>query len=486
MTGRLDPSGDLVAGIDVATANVRVQVHDPAGSVLAQASRPLPAPVRSAGGRSEQDATSWWPAVRDCLAECCAVLGPRSTAITSVAIAATSGTVVPVDGGGTPTGPALMYDDRRAERQAQLAVSAGAARWQRIGIVPSAGSGLARIAWLGDNLPAGTARFCHTPDLLGWMLVGHPVASDTSHTLKSGYDPVRGEWAHEVFEALDVAPGMLPDVVWPTEVLGEIGADAAAVTGLPVGCLVRAGMTDGCAGQLACGAVDLGQFVTVLGTTMVLKGVSADLVHDPTGAVYNHLHPDGNWLPGGAANVGGSALSDVDGPELVELDRAAAQRGPATTVNYPLHGTGERFPFLAASATSFVLSEPVDRVDRHRSRLEGLAFCERLALERVAELGAPAAGPVRTAGGGARSEVWCRIRASVLERPVLRMSGASTALGAALLAASGSLHPHLSAAAVAMAPRGETVEPVVPEVRPLQEGYQRFVAELRNRGWLPA
>ena len=52
-------TGDLVVGVDVATANVRVQVHDAAGEPLAHASRPLPGPVRSPDGRSEQDATSW-------------------------------------------------------------------------------------------------------------------------------------------------------------------------------------------------------------------------------------------------------------------------------------------------------------------------------------------------------------------------------------------------------------------------------------------
>ncbi|MBE9375173.1 carbohydrate kinase [Saccharopolyspora sp. HNM0983] len=476
--------GELVAGVDVATANVRVQVHDPFGTVVAAAARPLPAVQRSADGRAEQDAAAWWPAVRDCLAECCAALGSRSGSITSLAISATSGTVVPVDAAGAPTGPALMYDDRRAVHQARLARETGAERWRRTGIVPSAGSGLARIGWLAENLPPETARFCHTPDLLGRMLVDHPVAVDTSHALKSGYDAVRGEWAHEVFDALGVPSAMLPVVVRPTEVLGEVGADASAVTGLPVGCAVRAGMTDGCAGQLACGAVDLGQFVTVLGTTLVLKGVSAELVHDPTGAVYSHLHPDGSWLPGGAANVGGAALSDVDPGELAALDRAAAQRGPSTAVQYPLRGTGERFPFQAASATSFLLSEPVDRVDEHRSRLEGIAFSERLALQRLADLGAPATGPIRTAGGGARSQEWCRIRASVLERPVLRVPGAGTAVGAALLAATGSLYPDLSSAAAAMVRPGAEVEPVAADIPPLRDNYLQFVAELRARGWL--
>ncbi|WP_187764726.1 FGGY-family carbohydrate kinase [Saccharopolyspora spinosa] len=477
---------ELVVGVDVATANVRVQVHDPAGAVVASASRPLPQPVRSPSGRSEQDATTWWPAVRDCLAECTTALGAHRTEIRLLSISATSGTVVPVDGDGHPLTAALMYDDRRAEAEARIAAEAGADRWRRTGITPSAGSGLARIGWLARHLPDGTALVCHTPDLIAWKLVGHPVATDSSHALKSGYDAVAGEWAIEVFEALSVPDLLLPEVVRPTTVLGAVDARGAAQTGLPAGCEVRAGMTDGCAGQLACGAVDVGQFVTVLGTTLVLKGVAEELVHDPAGAVYSHLHPDGMWLPGGAANIGGSALSDVDTAELPGLDTAATERGPASVVNYPLRGEGERFPFLAAHATRFVLGAPEDRIDEYRSRLEGVAFCERLALERLAQLGAPSEGAVRTAGGGARSIAWCRIRASVLDAPVLRVRGAGTALGAALLAASGSVYPDLSTAAAAMVPGGELVEPVPAEVSQLDDSYRRFLDELRTRGWISA
>ncbi|MDI2032184.1 FGGY-family carbohydrate kinase [Saccharopolyspora sp. TS4A08] len=442
-------TGDLVAGVDVATAAVRVQVHDPSGALLAQASRALPAPVRSPGGRSEQDARAWWPAARDCLAECTAVLGARSSGITALAISATSGTVVAVDGRGEPVGPALMYDDRRA-----------------------------RVAWLAEHLPAGAEQICHTPEVIAHALVGHPVATDSSHALKSGYDPVAGEWAAE-------SPAeLLPRVVRPTAVLGQVSREAAAVTGLPVGCEVRAGMTDGCAGQLATGAVDPGKFVTVLGTTLVLKGVSEKLVHDPAGVVYSHLHPEGRWLPGGAANIGGSALSDVDPGELPELDAAALARGPASVLHYPLRGRGERFPFAAPDAEAFLIGTPQDRVDEHRSRLEGIAFCERLALERLATLGAVVEGPVRTAGGGARSAAWCRIRASVLDRPVLRVRGAGTALGAALLAATGSIHPDLSTAAAEMVPPGDLVEPDPAEVTCLDDAHHRFAAELRARDWL--
>ncbi|GAA2338935.1 FGGY-family carbohydrate kinase [Saccharopolyspora halophila] len=473
-------TSELVAGVDIATANARVQIHDPAGNLLAAASRSLPAPERS-GARSEQDARSWWPAVRDCLAECTAGLGSRSAEITALAVAATSGTVVAVDRSGRPLGPALMYDDRRAEHEARIARRAGESRWRRSGITPSAGSGLTRIAHLAHAHPE-TERVCHTPEVIGRELVGHPVPADTSHALKSGYDVVAEEWASEVFVALEVPERLLPAVVRPTTPLGRVSAEAAASTGLPRGCEVRAGMTDGCAGQLAAGAVDVGRFVTVLGTTMVLKGVARELVHDPAGAVYSHLHPEGGWLPGGAAGVGGAALADAAVDELPELDAAAAARGPADIVDYPLRGRGERFPFLAPSAEAFRLGTPVDRVEEHRARLEGVAFCERLALERLDELGATAVGPIRTAGGGARSAVWCGIRASVLGRPVLRVREAGTALGAALLAAAGTVHPDLSTAARSMVPAAESVEPA-PDER-LEINYQRFRSELRDRGWI--
>lgn len=470
----------LVAGVDIATANARVQIHDSTGTLLASASRPLPGPERS-GACSEQDARSWWPAVRDCLAECTADLGSRSAEITALAIAATSGTVVAVGRSGRPLGPALMYDDRRAGTEAGVAQQVAESRRRRSGSTLSAGSGTARIGWLARAYPAAE-RVCHTPEVIARELVGHPVPADTSHALKSGYDVVAGEWAHEVLAALDVPERLLPPVVRPTTSLGQVSAEAAAATGVPRGCEVRAGMTDGCAGQLACGAVDLGQFVTVLGTTMVLKGVAEEPVHDPAGAVYNHLRPEGGWLPGGAANVGGSALADVAADELPELDSAAVARGPADVVDYPLRGRGERFPFLAPEAEAFRLGTPVDRVEGHRARLEGIAFCERLALERLEELGAAAVGPIRTAGGGARSADWCGIRASVLGRPVLRAPAAGTALGAALLAAAGTVHPDLSTAARSMVSVCEGVEPV-PDER-LEINYQRFRGELRDRGWI--
>jgi sugar (pentulose or hexulose) kinase len=498
----------VVAGVDVATAAVRVLCTDAHGRVRAEGGAPLPQPVRGPGGRSEQDAAAWWPATAEALRQATARLPAHGREVVAVAIAATSGTLVPVDADCLPLGPALMYDDRRAADFNALAQDLGATRWRSLGLTVGPTAALGRLVWCVRTHP--DARYVlHTPEVLGRWLTGGPVAADWSHTLKTGYDPLAGGWAAEVFEALGVPGRVLPRVQAPGTQAGTVSAAASAETGLPVGCRVRLGMTDGCAGQLATGAVQPGEFVGVLGTTYVLKGVARDLVTDPAGALYSHRHPDGWWLPGGASNTGGEALTaaPAGGPAasggagsgvrgaaasgsgsggFAALDAAAEARGPASHVCYPLRREGERFPFVAPGARGFLTGEPEDAADRHRGMLEGVAFVERLALDRVVALGAEVTGPLHAAGGGSRSALWNRVRATVLGRPLRVADHAETAFGAALLAASGTLHPDLTSSARAMTGPGRLVEPVEAERAALEESYCRFREQLALRGWLPA
>ncbi|HWC10710.1 MAG TPA: FGGY family carbohydrate kinase, partial [Acidimicrobiales bacterium] len=109
--GALSPDAldELVAGVDVATAEVRVVCADGAGAVVAEGRARLPAPERPRPGWSEQEPAAWWPAVASALRDATDALGPRARALVAVAVSATSGTVVVVDDEGSPIGPALLY-----------------------------------------------------------------------------------------------------------------------------------------------------------------------------------------------------------------------------------------------------------------------------------------------------------------------------------------------------------------------------------------
>ncbi|HEX2193328.1 MAG TPA: FGGY family carbohydrate kinase [Acidimicrobiales bacterium] len=481
-------SEELVVGIDVATAEVRVICTDGTGRLLAEGRAPLPEPERPRPGWSEQDAAAWWPATTAALREATDALGPRARAIFAVAVAATSGTVVILDDDGSPLAPALLYDDQRAAAQAESAAEAGAERWAALGFRPGASSGLAKWGWLlgRPEISDRAGAVAHASDLVVAGLTGdRRPPTDWSHALKSGYDPARHEWAAEALTAVGVPSSLLPQVRPPSSSAGSVSREAAEATGLPAGCDVRLGMTDGCAGQVAAGADRPHRFVTVVGTTMVVKGATEELVVDPSGAVYCHRHPGGWWLPGGASNTGGAAVADAFGNrDLAELDRRAQAHGPSASVGYPLRGTGERFPFVVSDAEGFWLEEPDGEIERYRAVLEGVAFLERLAYAHLDHLGARPDNPVRSAGQGGRSRVWAAIRATVLDRPVAVAERADTATGAAVLAAAGTLHADLPAAVSAMVEAGEEVAPVDAEREPLDGSYRRFVDALAERGWI--
>jgi sugar (pentulose or hexulose) kinase len=339
------------------------------------------------------------------------------------------------------------------------------------------------MAWLAASTPV--SRFASPADLVVGKLIGDRAPTDWSHALKSGYDPLRGEWALEAMSALDIDPRLLPEVRRPTEPAGTVCPVAAQSTGLPTGCQVRLGMTDSCASQLAAGAGSPGKFVSVLGSTLVIKGASRELFVDPTGAVYSHRHPDGWWLPGGASSTGGRCLSErFSGRDLRHLDAEAAAFGPAGIVAYPLAGRGERFPFVAPDAEGFALGEPESEIESYRAILEGVVFVERLGYERLSSLGMRIEAPIASTGRGSSSAVWNRIRATAQGRPLLQVAGASTARGACILAAAGTLHRDLASAAAAMAATGVVVEPNPQEADALEASYRRFVDALVDRGWI--
>ena len=242
-------------------------------------------------------------------------------------------------------------------------------------------------------------------------------------------------------------------------------------------------MTDGCAAQIGAGALEVGSWNSVLGTTLVLKGVTRELIRDPAGVVYSHRSPDGNWLPGGASSTGAAVLAEqFPGSNLDALSAQAAEREPASIVAYPLVSRGERFPFLAPDAEEFLLGDPSDEIDLYAALLQGVAFIERLCFDYFDMLGAPIDGQLSLTGGAARSRYWCQLRADILNRPVRLLENAEPALGMAVLAAS--VGRRVSDVAKEMVRVRAVIEPRPYRFPRFHESYLRLVEELARRGWL--
>ncbi|MFF2525152.1 FGGY-family carbohydrate kinase [Streptomyces liangshanensis] len=484
---------DVWVGLDLGTQGVRALAVTDDGQVRGRGSAPLTG--HRDGDRHEQLPADWWAAATAALRR--TLRKVPAARVRGLAVCSTSGTVLLTDADGTPLTPALMYDDGRAAAEARHAQETSADVWRSLGIRIQPSWALAKLLWLtgagqGEAAPGGSAdparlrgaRVCHQADFVTGRLVGHRVATDSSHALKTGYDLLTRTWPTAVHDRLGLSGLDFPDVVAPGAPLGTVGREAAEATGLAEGTPVVAGMTDGCAAQLGSGAWEVGQWNSVLGTTLVLKGVTSSPLHDPAGVVYNHRSPDGNWLPGGASSVGAGVLTRTfPGADLGQLDQRAAAREPASTVAYPLVSRGERFPFLAPGAEAFVLGTPADDADHHAALLQGVALTERLCLAYVRMLGAPVEGPVTFTGGATRSAYWNQLRADVLGRPAAIPELTDPALGMAVLAAYGVRGG--GPVARGMVRIRTTLEPRRDHHDRFTEAFGTLVDELERRGWLP-
>ncbi|WP_094287545.1 FGGY-family carbohydrate kinase [Mycobacterium lehmannii] len=475
----------LWLGLDLGTQHARALVVNDDGEVFGTGRAALTS--TRCGRRHQQDPEQWWAAVA--AATRAALADVHADTVGALAVAATSGTVLLVDRAGHPRTEALMYDDARAVQEAVLVEDIGAPLWRELGYEHMQPSwALPKLLWLLNTHPHlanETVRLCHQADLITARLIGRPGPTDTSNALKSGYHLLEERWPSEVLNRLGIPPQILPAVVRPGALLGRVTAHASAVTAIPAGTPVVAGMTDGCAAQLGAGCVEIGSWNSVLGTTLVLKGVSPRLVRDPAGALYCHRGLNGTWLPGGASNSGAGVIAEwFAHADLAELTARAAQL-PIGPVAYPLIGRGERFPFRAADAETFMLGHPDTDAHVFAAVLLGVACVERLCFDRITMLGAPTDGMLTFTGGATRNEYWTQLRADLLGRTVHIPEQAEPALGMAILASTLGGRSVAEAASSMVRRRGErTPNPARADI--LRQRYADFVQALTVRGWLDA
>ena len=404
-------------GIDVGTSGVRVALVDAGGALLGIRSVPLALSDR-------RNPVCWWHAVESALAALQA--SADLSGVRGMAVDGTSGTIVLLNEAGKPMHQASLYNDPAPE--AAVRAVAAAAPGSAAG---GAASPLAKLLAMQD-VP-GTARLAHQADWVAAQL-GAPVGiSDENNALKTGYDPVRRCWPSWL-RGLGIREALLPEVVEPGTPLGTIDPALAIRFGLPADVVIAAGTTDGCASFLASGVDTVGEAVTSLGSTLTLKQLTDAPIFSPKYGVYSH-RLGRRWLAGGASNSGGAALARYFTPDaLVALSARIDPARESGLDYYPLPSAGERFPFSDPHLPPRDTPRPTDDARFLHGLLEGIARIEALGYRRLADLGGPPLGTVRTVGTGARNAAWTAIRRRVLGVELTMARSEEAAVGAAMLA----------------------------------------------------
>ncbi len=427
-------SGDqepLFLGIDFGTSGVRASVINPAGDELAQYAIALtPAPI--AQGHSEETQPQRW---REALVELVAALGAQidNHQIAAIAIDGTSSTILLCDSHGEALTPALMYNDSRARKQAARIAEHAPMNSGAHGV----SSSLAKYLYLKENYPkAGRALACHQADYVQCWLSGRVGISDENNCLKLGYDSLAQRWP-EWISNCEVVIESLPSVMAPGTIIAPLLPEHAQAFGLSEDCLIVSGTTDSIAALIASGASKIGDAVTVLGSTLVLKLISARPVFSVPQGIYSHKL-GAHWLVGGASNSGGRVLREYF--SQAQLDTMTAQLKPERTTGlhyYPLLTPGERFPISDPEKRATLTPRPDNDVEFFQAMLEGIADIEAEGYARLQQLGASSLKRIYSTGGGSRNTVWRSIREQKLKLPILTAANSEASVGAALLAKQG-------------------------------------------------
>ncbi|AGY56975.1 FGGY-family carbohydrate kinase [Gloeobacter kilaueensis] len=445
---------ELFIGIDLGSSGLRLLAVDSSGQPAAESRCGWPVVG------TEQDPLGWLVALETLWPAFCRQL---AAPVRAVAITSTSGTVLATDRQGRPISPAWLYSDCRG---AKIAARFGiAASW-----------GLSRWLWWQDHGPAD-CLLVHPSDFLLMAMGAAPGWTDHTCALKSGYDPESGEWRRAL--AAGIPAHQLPAVVRPGTVLGRLDPR----WNLGDGVQLVAGCTDGVAGQIAAGALSVGEVCLSLGSTLIFKGVSTERIEGAGGAVYSHLHPDGNlWLPGAASACGGAILEQFYPKESWDtLNGLATGCIPTGSTAYPLSRPGERFPITESTFSGALPEFAVTDPRFFAGLLEGVAFVERLGLEQLERLGMPRTGRHFCVGGGNRSPLWLRLRAAVLGTTLHLPLQAEPALGAAILAAAGASGLSVAETAARMTRAVQSIEPDRTLKAACAPIYRRFVERWQKR-----
>jgi sugar (pentulose or hexulose) kinase len=342
------------------------------------------------------------------------------------------------------------------------------------------------MVWFVTEFPEkaqAISKWVHAADFITGMLSGCWGITDVTNVLKSGYDLNEKTWPPFLYEELPLKKEWLPTVVASGTPIGQLLPALAAELGLSSAVKVVAGMTDGCASQIASGAVNLGEWNTTIGTTLVVKGVTRQQLIDPEDRLYSHLHPEGYWMPGGASNTGADWITKEFKDDLARLNEAAKALIPTNFMAYPLRQEGERFPFVSPQARGFE-PEGLSTEERFAANMEGVAYIERYAYEMIEELSGEKVKAVYTAGGGSNSDVWLQIRSNVLNLPIVKMKHVTGAVGAAILAASKTHFTSVIDAAHAMTQVEKEVYPQKNFVAIYKRNYRQFKEQLQEKGYI--
>ena len=435
-------------GIDLGTSAVKLLLMDSEGNIVNIVSKEYPLYFPNPGW-SEQKPEDWYEQTIAGVKEL--IVGVDKSLVAGISFGGQMHGLVILDGEDNVIRPAILWNDGRTTEETEyLNTVIGKDKLSEYTAnIAFAGFTAPKILWVQKNEPENFARIAKImlpKDYIAYKLTGTHCTdvSDASGMLL--FDVKNRCWSKEMCEICGVKEEQLAKCYESYEAVGTVLPEIAAELGIPATVKVAAGAGDNAAAAVGTGTVGDNMCNISLGTSGTIFISSKNFGVDKYNALHSFAHADGKYHLMGcmlsAASCNKWWMDDIIGTkeygaEQKEILENADIRLGENHVFYLPYLMGERSPHNdpTARATFIGMTMDTTRADMTQAVLEGVAFALRDSLEVAKSLGIHLTR-TKICGGGAKSPLWKKIIANVLNLRVdVIESEEGPAMGGAMLAA---------------------------------------------------
>ena len=430
-------------GIDLGTSAVKLLLLETGGTIRKSVSKEYPLYFPHPGW-SEQHPEDWWKAVCEGITEL--TEGIDKSKVAGISFGGQMHGLVILDQKDQVIRPAILWNDGRSTEETDyLNQVIGKEKLSKYTAnIAFAGFTAPKILWVKNKEPENFARISKImlpKDYIAYRLTGTfcTDVSDASGMLLLNVE--EKAWSKEMLEICHISESQVPKLFESYDIVGTLKPELAEQLGLEKTVKIAAGAADNAAAAVGTGTVGEGMCNISLGTSGTIFISSKNFGVDKYNALHAFAHADGNYHLLGcmlsAASCNKWWMDEIIGSrDYAEAQSKITALGDNRVFFLP-YLMGERSPHNDPNARGTFIGMTMDttRADMTQAVLEGVAFAIRDSFEVVKALGVKIER-TKISGGGAKSPLWRRIFANVLNIKVdILESEEGPSLGGAMLAA---------------------------------------------------
>lgn len=473
----------LYIGVDLGTSSVKLLLMNEKGTIRNIVTKEYPISFPKPGW-SEQNPADWFSSLMEGLKEL--VGDGEKKEVGGISFSGQMHGMVILDEEDRVIRPAILWNDGRTKEECDyLNETIGREKISSYtGNMALTGFTAPKLLWVKKHEPDNFRKIKKVmlpKDYIAYCLSGvHSTdVSDASGMLL--FNVKEKCWSKEMLELAGLKEEQMAKVYESYEVTGTLRADIAKELGFPPGCKVIAGGGDQAVAAVGTGTVGSGMCNVSLGTSGVVFVASKEYSEIKDNALHVFAHADGRYhfmgvMLSAAASNKWWMDEVLKTREYAKEQQAIVELGKNNIYFLP-YLMGERTPHNDPDARGTFVGMTMDttREDMTQAVLEGVAFSLKDSFEIIKDTGL-SIKRIRINGGGAKSPLWCRIIANVLNVKVDKInSEEGPAFGAAILAAVGCKEfSSVEEAAAKLIQVTETTEPEEEIVNLYEKKYHVF------------